>query len=183
VDEGVRCFFIWRKIMRHGLQLSVACLVAAWVILPATARAEDAKELRTFASAQDSSRAAHIGPVQLDEPGSVVIRSAEELVGFSSKAKSAKDRAVQKEIEAELAKVLLLDAIDWNKQMVLAVRGEPGTNADRVRFDSLKVEDKVLTVAWKVNARPPHAGPGTPIALILVERFDGEVKFVPSGQK
>lgn len=168
--------------MRHGLQLCVACLVAVCVILPATARAEDARELKTFASAQDSSRAASIGPVQLDEPGSVVIRSAEELVASSSRAKSAKDPAVQKEIEAELARLLQLDAINWSTQMVLAVRGEPGTKADRVRFDSLKVEDKVLTVAWKVNARPPHAGPGTPIALILVERFDGEVKFVPSGQ-
>jgi len=169
--------------MRHGLQLSVACLLAAWVILPATARAEDARELKIIASAQDSTRAATIGPLQLDELGGVVIRSAEELVAFSSKAKSAQDPKVQKEIEAELARLLQLDAIDWSKQMALAVRGEPGTKADKVRFDSLKVENKVLTVAWKVIPRPPHAGPGTPIALILVDRFDGEVKFVPSGQK
>jgi hypothetical protein len=169
--------------MRHGLQLSVACLLAAWVILPATACAEDAKELTIFASAQDSTRAATIGPLQLAELGGVVIRSAEELVAFSSKAQSANDPKVQKEIEAELARLLQLDAIDWGKQMALAVRGEPGTKADKVRFDSLKVENKVLTVAWKVIPRPPHAGPGTPIALILVDRFDGEVKFVPSGQK
>jgi hypothetical protein len=82
-------------------------------------------------------------------------------------------------MEAELAKLLEVDAIDWRKQMVLAVRGEPGTKADRVHFDSLKVEGKVLTVAWKVKQRPPHAGTGTPIALILVDRFDGEVKFGP----
>ena len=169
--------------MRHGLQLSIACLLVVWATLPATARAADAKELQIFASARDSNRAANIGPVQLDELGGVVIRSAEELVALSSKAKSAKDPAVQKETEAELAKLLQLDAIDWSKQMVLAVRGERGTKADKVRFDSLKIEDKVLTVAWKVIPRPPHAGPGTPIALILVERFDGEVKFVLSGQK
>ena len=47
----------------------------------------------------------------------------------------------------------------------------------------MTIEDKVLTVSWKVKARPPHAGPGTPIALILVERFDGEVRFVPSASK
>jgi hypothetical protein len=165
--------------MSRGLQLCVAYLVAAWVILTATARAEDAKELKIIASAQDSPRAANIGPVQLNDYGGVVIRSTEELVALSSKAKSAKDPAVQKETEAELAKLLEVDAIDWSKQMVLAVRGEPGTKADRVHFESLTVEGKVLTVAWKVRQRPPHAGPGTPIALILVARFDGEVKFGP----
>jgi len=118
--------------------------------------------------------------VRLKKPDSgVVIRSAEELVAHSSRPDSAKDPTVQKAMQAELVKLLEVESIDWNKQMVLAVRGEPGTKADRVHFDSLKVEGKVLTVAWKVKQRPPHAGPGTPIALILVERFDGEVKFAP----
>src|SRR5262249_21350769 len=132
-----------------------------------------------IASAQDSPREASIGPVQLKDYGGVVIRSAEELVAYSSKPDAAKDPAVRKAVEAELVKLLEVDGIDWGKQMVLAVRGEPGTKADRVHFDALKVEGKVLTVAWKVRPRPPHAGPGTPIALILVPRFDGEVKFVP----
>ena len=162
--------------MFRGLQFSITCFVAAWAVLPAPLRAEDAKELKIIASAQDTSLAPSIGPVQFKN-NEVVIRNAEELVASSSKAKSAKDPVVQKEVEAELAKLLKVDAIDWSKQMVLAVRGEPGTKADRVHFDSLKVEGKILTVAWKVKQRPPHAGPGTPIALILVERFDGEVKF------
>jgi hypothetical protein len=67
--------------------------------------------------------------------------------------------------------------------MVLGVRGEPGTKADKIHFDSLTIESQVLTVAWKVRPRPPHAGPGTPIALILVDRFDGDVKFVLAGRK
>jgi hypothetical protein len=121
-------------------------------------REENAKDVQIIASAQDSSRAGNIGPVQLAEPGSVVIRSAEELVAVSRKANCAKDPAVQK----EMAKLLRVDDIDWCKQMALAVRGEPGTKADKVRFDSLKVEGKILTVAWKVIPRPPHAGPGTP---------------------
>jgi hypothetical protein len=169
--------------MSHYPQRFIACLVVACAVFLAPLRAEDAKEVQIIASAQDSSRAANIGPVQFEAPGSVVIRSAEELVALSSKAKFAKDPKVQKEMVAELAKLLQVDDIDWSTQMALAVRGEPGTKADRVRFDSLKVEGKILTVAWKVIPRPPHAGPGTPIALILVERFDGEVKFVPSGQK
>jgi hypothetical protein len=150
---------------------------------PKAPREEPAKEVQIIASARDSSRAANIGPVQLEAPGSVVIRSAEELVALSSKAKFTKDPKVQKEMVAELAKLLQVDDIDWSTQMALAVRGEPGTKADKVRFDSLNVEGKILTVTWKVIPRPPHAGPGTPIALILVERFDGDVKFVASGQK
>jgi hypothetical protein len=140
-------------------------------------------ELKIIASAYDSPRASNIGPVQLEENGSVVIRSLQQLVASSSKANAANDPTVQKEMEAELVKLLRVDAIDWNKHMVLAVRGQPGTKADRVQFDSLKIERNFLTVAWKVKPRPPHAGPGTPIALILTERFDGEVKFVSSGQK
>jgi hypothetical protein len=146
---------------------------------PKQGRAGAAQELRIIARAPDSPRAAGIGPVELKDPGGVVIRNAEELAAHSSRAKSARNRTVQKEVEAELAKLLGVAAIDWGKQMVLAVRGEPGTEADRVRFDSLKVKGKVLTVAWKVKPRPPHARPGTPIALILVDRFDGDVKFAP----
>jgi hypothetical protein len=169
--------------MFHHLPLPAAAFLAACAVLPAPLFAEDARDLKIIASAQDSPRSANIGPVQLEESASVVIRSPEELVALSSKSASAKDPAVQKEMEAELARLLEMGEIDWSKQMALAVRGQPGTKADRVRFDSLKVEDNILTVAWKVSPRPPHAGPGTPIALILVERFEGEVKFVLSGQQ
>ena len=166
--------------MSHSLQGFIANLVVACTALPGLLHAEEARELKIIASAQDSPRAASIGPVRLEAPGSVVIRSAEELAALSSKAKSAKDAAVQKEMESELARLLEVDGIDWSKHMALAVRGEAGTKADRVKFDSLRIEDRTLTVAWRVKPRPPHAGPGTPIAVILVERFDGEVKFVPS---
>jgi hypothetical protein len=165
--------------MSNRLQRSLASLVFACAVLSSPSRGEDARDLTILACAQDSLRAASIGPVHLEDYGGVVIRNPEELVALSSKATSAKDPAVQKEIEDELARVLQVEAIDWKNQMVLAVRGQPGTKADRVHFDSLKIEDKVLTVAWKVRQRPPHAGPGTPIALILVDRFDGAVKFAP----
>jgi hypothetical protein len=161
------------------MRLVVPGLVVACAGLPAPLCADDARELRIIATAEDSPRAGAIGPVRLNDHGGVVVRNAEELVAHSAKPDSAKNPAVQKAMAAELAELLQVDAIDWDKQMILAVRGEPGTKADRVQFDSLKVEGKVLTVAWKVKQRPPHAGPGTPIAVILVERFDGEVKFVP----
>jgi hypothetical protein len=154
-----------------------ALLAVACIGFPGLLCAEEPKELKIIASAQDSLREASVGPVHLNSFGGVVIRSAEELVARSSKPESCKDATVQQETEAELVKLLDIKSIDWSKQMLLAVRGEPGTKADRVHFDSLQVEDKTLTVAWKVKQRPPHAGPGTPIAVILVERFDGEVKF------
>src|SRR5271170_4956737 len=103
--------------MSIRLQRFIAGLVVACAVLLAPLRAEDARELKIFASAQDSPRAANIGPVQLDSYGGVVIRSAEELVALSSRPAAAKDPAVQKELEAELAKLLEMDAIDWSKQM------------------------------------------------------------------
>jgi hypothetical protein len=159
--------------------LFVACLGVVAATLPGPLHAEDAREVKIVASAQDSQREAHIGPVQLDTYGGVVIRSARDLVARSGRPDAADDAAAQKAAAADLAKLLDVEAVDWATHMVLAVRGEPGTKADRVHFESLKVEGKVLTVAWKVKQRPPHAGTGTPLALILVERFDGEVKFTP----
>src|SRR4051812_43039377 len=105
--------------MSRYLKCSIAC-----TILLAPLRADDGREWKIIASAQDSSRAGSIGPVHLEAPGTVVIRSAEELVALSSKATSAKDPAVQKEMETELARLLEVDAIDWSKQMALVVRGE-----------------------------------------------------------
>src|SRR5262245_39037598 len=82
----------------------------------ASLQAAEPKELKTIAVF-----AGPYGPVQLkaNDTG-VVIRSAEELVARSSKPESAKDAAVQKTMEEELAKLLRVDAIDWKKQMVLA---------------------------------------------------------------
>jgi len=151
--------------------------------MPALLGAEEIRELSIIASAYDSPVEASIGPVQLNEQGGVVIRGVEELVAMSGRPDSAKDAALQKELEAELAKVLAVPTIDWSKQMVLALRGQTGTKLDRIQFESLKAEGKVLTVAWKVKQRPPHAGLGFPVSLILVERFDDEVKFVEQGRK
>lgn len=161
--------------MVRSVQLVAVCVVVACSV----GQAGEGKEWKVIATAQDSQRECDIGPVRLNAYGGVVIRSGEELVARSGKPAAAKDPATQNAMTVELAKLLDIDSIDWSKQMVLAVRGEPGTKADRVHFESLTVDGKVLTVAWTVKQRPPHAGLGTPIAVLLVERFDGEVKFVP----
>src|SRR5262245_44958472 len=108
--------------MSRSLCLSFACFA-----LTVPLCAGEAKEWKIIASAQDSPREASIGPIHLAQPGTVVIRSAEELVALTSKPASSKDTAVQKEMGAELARLLEVEAVDWSKQMVLAVRGEMGT--------------------------------------------------------
>jgi hypothetical protein len=163
-------FHFGRSIMLRGPQLSIAFLAAAWSILPATVRAEEAKELKPIATAKSKSRSASIGSFQLQKEG-VVIRNAEELVALTRKAKSAKDAAIQKDMEAELTKLLKVDAIDWGKQAVLGVIGEG--------FDSLKTNGKVLTATFVPFKEPGgRAVPETPKILVLIEQFKGEVKFV-----
>jgi hypothetical protein len=140
------------------------------VVFPAPAPADDAREVKPLATAKDDARSASFGPFLLKTDG-VVIRSAEDLVGLTARAKSAKDPAVQKEQEAELAKLLKVETVDWKKQMVLGVIGE--------KFDCLIVDGKTLTVTFVPFKEPGIRGiPPTPKVLVLVERVEGEVKFV-----
>jgi len=156
--------------MSRCLQLSVAFLAAAWLVLPATALAADVKELKPIATAKSDSRDGRLGPFEIKRHG-VAVRSAEELVMLSSEAKSAKDPKVQKEMEAELAKLLKVDAIDWNKQMVIAVISE--------QFESLTTDGKTLTATYVPYKEPPSLTvPPTPKVLVLIDRVEGEVKFV-----
>jgi hypothetical protein len=91
---------------------------------------------------------------------------------LSRKAKSAKDPVVQKEMDVELAKLLKVDAVDWRKHIVLGVIGQG--------FDSLKYDGKVLTATYIPFKEPlTRLIPPTPKVLVLIERFEGEVKFVP----
>ena len=169
--------------MSRNLLVCSVALSAVWVLNLASLGADEAREVNVIASAHDSPLVAGIGPINLRERGGIVICNSDELVALSDKPGASKDPAVRKELEAELAKVLEMPAIDWSKQMVLAVRGSQGTRLDRIHFDSVRIEGKVLTVAWRLKQRPPHAGPGSPVSLLLVDRFNGEVKFVEAGQK
>jgi hypothetical protein len=157
--------------MSHGLQRCVAGLVVVCAILPTPLSAQDVTDLKPIAAAKDLSRGENIGPFLMKREG-VVIRSAEELVALSSKAKSAKDPAVQKEMEAELAKLLKVDAIDWKKQIVLGVIGP--------ELVSLKSDGKVLMATYvPYTERPARSIPQIPKILVLIDRFEGEVKFLP----
>jgi len=165
--------------MSRSPLLSVACLGAAWAALvPLSLPAEEAKELKILASAGE----ANPGLVRLKKDDSgVVIRSAQELVAHSEKPDSAKDHAVGKAAEAELAKRLKVESIDWSKHMVLAVQGHPTRGEfGLIKLDPPKIEGKTLLVTWKQENRvyrAPYQGP--PTGFILVERFDGEANFLP----
>jgi hypothetical protein len=171
--------------MIRCLKLSFAFLAVAWFVLPSLARAEDTKELKPIATVKSGGQSKvinpndpnsgsvtpNIGSFELETTG-VVVRNAEELVALTSKAKSSKDAAVQKEMETELAKLLKVETVDWNKQMVLGMIAEG--------FESLKIDGKVLIVTYVPFNMLPLRGArqDPPKNLVLVERFEGEVKFV-----
>lgn len=155
--------------MSRTLHVCVLAIFAAPIV------AGETKEMSVIAIAHESQLDAGVGPIQMKELGGIVIRSSQELAALSTESD-------QRKIEAELAKVLEVSTIDWNKQMVIALRGVQGTKLDRIHIESLKVEGKALTVSWKIKQRPPHAGPGSPVAVLLVDRFDDEVKFVEIGR-
>ena len=155
--------------MSRGLLFSVT-LAAACAAVPLTLGAEEPKIIATVSDTDP-----YLVRLKKTDSG-VVIRSAEELVALTEKAKSAKDPAVQKAIEAELAKFLKVESIDWSKQMVLVAQGHP-SHGERgsIKFDSPKVEGKLLGSHWKQEkraaGRPPYYGP--PMGFALVERFEG----------
>ncbi len=119
--------------------------------------------------------------------GTVVIRSGEELVAHSARPARAKDAAVQKELSQALAKSFKVDAIDWNKQMVIGVNVRLANvnnyvchSADAIHFTSLRLDGKNLTVQYKVDrgvAMEMKRRINGIQGLALVDRFDGEIKF------
>jgi len=113
--------------------------------------------------------------------GSATIRSAKELAA----ATGEKDEDAA---SARLAKALKVESIDWAKQMIIVVSGGvQRTGGYSVTVNKLEVGDKVLTVHWKLNT-PKPGQPVTqaithPAQTILVERFEGEVRFDPAPPK
>ena len=154
------------------MRLLLLALASVLMLLPAFTFADDAKELKVIAKAKEVTQENSIGPIVINKQAPALIRSAEELVAASKKAKSAKDPEVQKEMTTALAKLLKVEGIDWSKQMVLVGVVES--------FDSLKPDGKVLTATYtRYYERPAPAVLPSPKVAVLTERFEGEVKFVP----
>jgi hypothetical protein len=154
------------------LQLAIVCLVAAWAILPALG-AEDVQDLKPGARIVMAQ-----GPLAYKPQLHLVIRSAEELVANSGKPLQSRDREVQQEMSSALARLFRVDAIDWDKQMVVGVMTGGGRgDAGNLAFVSFLLRGKSLTVHYTGPAFPDHTCASNN-GLALIPRFDGEVNFV-----
>jgi hypothetical protein len=133
------------------------------------------KELKIFAQAPG-----RLGAVRV---GGMVIRGGQELVRQIAGAGRNVDAAT-----ALAAKMLKVEKIDWDKQMIVIVSGgTQRTGGYKVEVAGLKVKDDTLTVHWKLigpkPGQPVTQAPTNPAVTILVERFDGEVRFDPPSAK
>ena len=154
-------------------QRFIACLVAACAIFLAPLRAEDARDLKPTAKIVMSN-----GPIPYKLHLHLVIRSAEELVANSSKPHKSKDRDVQKEMSSALAKLFKVNAIDWDKQMVVGIMTGGGRgDAGNLAFVSFLIRGNSLTVSYAGPAYPDHTCASNS-GLALIPRCDGEVRFV-----
>jgi hypothetical protein len=164
---------------RHSLFVFVAVLAAVF-----TVRAADddkkTKELKVIAKTQGLPGKPAKGPRPIgpkDALPASVVRNAEELVAANGLKDKAKDEATQKEVMAAVAKALSVDKIDWKTQMLVVIDEGAGINRF-LTVGSLKVQDKKLTVTYNIDMRQGGAALRTNCqAVLLVERWDGEVKF------
>lgn len=141
-------------------------------------------ERQVIAAAMNSEYVPDIGPIHFNRKnGHMTIRSAEELAAKGSAPGNATDAYVQKQATADLAQLLKVNQIDWDKQMVVALdAGEFTTDgvsdALRVEIVSVQIINKTLTVSWRL-CRPlaKRVTEQRPKAVVLLERWDGAVEF------
>ncbi len=152
---------------------------------PALAQEKGQKELKIIAKA--FWRYASPSPDGPKKGLQLVLRSAAELVAATPFSRlDAPQQVVEKMATAELAKALKVDTIDWKTRMLVVVTaGVKPTGGYSVDILSVKVADKTATVTWKLNTPKGFVTQAFthPGQVALVERFDGEVKFVagPAG--
>lgn len=124
-----------------------------------------------------------------EKPAQLVVRSGEELaVALGVAPKDAKEKRFQNAATADTAKLLKVKDIDWTKQMLIVVAaGAKPTGGFRVEIVALRIKDKTLTISWKLHS--PAAGDIVtqaithPSQVVLVERWQGSVRFDPPLEK
>jgi hypothetical protein len=108
----------------------------------------------------------------------VVLRGPADLAArYYADPKKAADPAEQAAATEWVAKVLGVETIEWSKQMLLAISAGLTPTPHEVRVVSLRAKDGELTVTWDIVPRD-GTGVSDPRALLLVPRFEGEVRFV-----
>jgi hypothetical protein len=159
-----------------------------WTVLVVSlvCAAPPAKDAAKAGEDRDVKILAHgIWAMRHEKPAQLVIRSAEELArAHGVAAKDAKEKRFQTDVTADVAQLLKVKTIDWDKQMLVVVAaGSKPTGGYRVEVRTLSVKDKTLTVHWKLHNPAPGGIVTTaityPAQMVLVERFDGPVKFDP----
>lgn len=177
---------------------SRSALLVVGVLLLTSSRlpvlgADEPRALKVFASQSWSNASSKIGPLTFvrkstHDKATFVIRTAKDLAAVTWEAfkepKNADDAVLQKEVADQFAKLLKVDRIDWDKQMVIAIWDAANVRGPRggVEFVSFNVQGNQLTVRWKLDEKRDGSYP-VPRGVALVDRFDGTVVFSPSAEK
>jgi hypothetical protein len=76
-----------------------------------------------------------------------------------------------------MAQKLGAPAIDWNKQMVVAVTaGLRTADVGLLSVSRVAMKDKAMTVFYRLTPQPGEGGIGYPAEAVLVDRYDGAVR-------
>jgi hypothetical protein len=134
------------------------------------------RELKVFAKAPGR-------PVGAAPRGHMVIRNPQELTKIMAGLGGNIDKSLDR-----VTKMLKVDKIDWNKQMLLIISGgRQRTGGYRVELTSLKVKGDELTVRWKLigprPGQPVTQNLSYPAVTLLVERYDETIRFDPTVAK
>jgi hypothetical protein len=123
-----------------------------------------------------------IGPLRPSP--TLIIRNAKELAAHCDPTR-ANDMGFQNKCQKELADILKVSSIDWEKQMVVAVkwngRDQRGP-LPPVFFTKLEREKDKLVVHWTLKGEQGDWIP-RPLGVALIEKFEGPVSFQSLGQK
>lgn len=112
-----------------------------------------------------------------------VVRSPEEMVsvstiglGAANREKAASDPVIQKAVTEQVTKLLKVEKIDWKNQMLIVMGDSQARRGVPKRSYSLKVAGGKLTVQVAKD-QDGFAGCGTEWAILIVDRFDGQIEF------
>ncbi len=111
-----------------------------------------------------------------------VVRREDELVDSRMRAPS---HVIEKMIQVQLAlyaKALGVEKLALGRQMIVGVAAgtQPGKRTVRIDRVAIDTTGKVMTVHWKLAHEDNGDGPSNPSEVVLVDTFEGEVKFDPA---
>jgi hypothetical protein len=130
-----------------------------------------------------------VWPVRHEKPAQLILRNGEELaMAHGVDRKNARQKRFQLAAMEDVALLLKVRGIDWDKQMIVVVAaGAQPTGGYSVEVLSQAVKDGTLTVNWRLN-KPADGAAVTqavtyPAQMVLIERFEGPVKFDPPAKE